>query len=258
MVMVGGIEATVREAVRRQHRPDQDQRGAGDAAALDQLGNLGERAADHLLVRPGGTVDHHHRAGRAVMRQQLARHPDQVVDREMDRQGRTGRGKRRQLLARGHVRGPHRRPGQDHRLADVGQGQLLAEQGGTGGEGGHAGRHVIGDAERLQPPDLLADRAIQRRIAGMDPGDIEPGRLGRHDLGDDRGQIQGCGVDHARRPIRVAPGLGDHLGRHQRAGIEHDRAGPDQAQAAQRDQIGGARAGADEVHGHAEAACAVW
>ena len=78
----------------------------------------GERAADDPLVRPGGAVHHDGRAVGAAHRRQLAHDPREVVDREMDRERRAGRGERRQRLAGRHRRGAHRGARQDHRLRD--------------------------------------------------------------------------------------------------------------------------------------------
>ena len=80
----------------------------------------------------------------------------------------------------------------------------------------------------------------------MDPRHVMCRGVGRLDLGHDLVEVHGGGVDDPR-PGR---GLGHDLGRHQRARVEADRAALDQPQAADGDQVGGARAGADEMDGH--------
>ena len=77
-----------------------------------------------------------------------------------------------EAFARRHRRGARRGAGQDHGLRYLRQGQLAAQSGRRGGEGRHAGRHVVGDAERVEPPHLLGDRAVERRVAGMDARDV--------------------------------------------------------------------------------------
>ena len=133
--------------------------------------------------------------------------------------------------------------------AIFGQGELGLEGGGGGGEGGNAGRHVIGDAEPVEPAHLLGDGAIERGIAGVDAGHVLALRMGGLDLGDDLVERHGGGVDDAGACGR---GLHDLL-RHQRAGIEADRAGLDELQPAHRDEVGCAGAGADEMDGHSAA-----
>ena len=80
----------------------------------------------------------------------------------------------------------------------------------------------------------------------MHPGDVVSGAVRGFDFGDDLVEGERRGIDHpcARR------GSGDDLRRHQRSGIETDRAGLDEAQTAQRDEVGGAGPGADEMHRH--------
>ena len=51
---------------------DQDQRRARDPGGTDLGGDGGERAADDLLVRPAGAVDHHNRTLAAIMRRECA------------------------------------------------------------------------------------------------------------------------------------------------------------------------------------------
>ena len=163
---------------------------------------------------------------------------------------RAGGGEGGEALALGHGGGAHGGAGHDDRLGDVGQGQLAAEGRGRGGEGRHAGRDRPADAERVEPADLLGDRAVERGVAGMDPGHVLSGRMRGLDLGDDlrRGAGTPCrspGRPQAPRPRpRPAP-ASRHRGRPGSAWIS--------AQPAHGDQVGRARPGTDEMDGHRDA-----
>jgi hypothetical protein len=116
-----------------------------------------------------------------------------------------------------------------------------------GREGRHARRGAIGDGERIEPAHLFAGRAPDRKVAGMQPRHILPGLMGGGHLGDDRVEIERRRVDDARaRRAPVEHRLGD-----QRARKEADRAGCDQVAPAQRDEVGRAGPGADEMDRHA-------
>ena len=80
----------------------------------------------------------------------------------------------------------------------------------------------------------------------MDAGDVLAARVSGDDLGDDLVEMHRRGVADER----AGWGGGDDLGGDQRAGIEADGAALDEALAAQRDEVGRAGAGADEVDGH--------
>jgi hypothetical protein len=58
------------------------------------------------------------------------------------------------------------------------------------------GHHLVADAQRVQAAALFGQRAVERRIPGMQPGDIVPGGVGRGDLIDDLVQRQWAGVHH--------------------------------------------------------------
>ena len=88
----------------------------------------------------------------------------------------------------------------------------------------------------------------------MQPRDILAPPLGAHEFGGDGVEIERGGIDPAcarRAPV-------EDLGRHERAGIEADRAALDEVAAAHRDQIGRAGAGADEVNGHVGVRITAW
>src|SRR5215813_3370002 len=73
----------------------------------------------------------------------------------------------------------------------------------------------------------------------------------RNELGFDLVERKGSGVDD----VRAGRAIAQEVARHDRAGIETDRATPDQIAAAHGDQIGRARPGANEVHGHGADSC---
>ena len=80
----------------------------------------------------------------------------------------------------------------------------------------------------------------------MDARHVLALRMGLGDFGDDLIERHRRGVDDTRA---FGCGLDDFFG-HQRAGIEADRTILDEPKSAQRDEVGRAGAGADEVNGH--------
>ena len=130
-----------------------------------------------------------------------------------------------ELLARRHGAGLHGGAGQDDRLGDLGQRQLRLRRAAAAAKAGHARADLIGNAQPIEAAHLLGDGAIDRGIAGMDAGDILALCMGRRHLGDDLVEVHGGGVEDAG----AGRGRGDDLRRHQRAGIEADRAALDQA-----------------------------
>ena len=69
----------------------------------------------------------------------------------------------------GIVRGAARDAGQHHALRHFRHGQLAVKRGGGGGEGRHAGRQRVGNAEPVQPAKLLGERAVDGKIARVQP-----------------------------------------------------------------------------------------
>jgi hypothetical protein len=84
----------------------------------------------------------------------------------------------------------------------------------------------------------------------MDPGHVTAQGVGLDHQGDDGVEVERGGVHHQGRALGRSTGLGDHRLGHERARIEHDRAAADEVQAADGDEVGGARAGTDEVDRH--------
>ena len=73
-----------------------------------------------------GVGNDRRRAVRTVVRRQLGDDLLDALDGEVQHQRRAGRAEAGQVLARRHRRGPLRDPGQHHRLADAGHGELAA------------------------------------------------------------------------------------------------------------------------------------
>ena len=64
-------------------------------------------------------------------------------------------------------------PGEDHRLGDLGDGQLPAGDRGDRGVGADPGDGLVRQAKLVAQFPLLLHRAPQRRVAGVDPGHHE-------------------------------------------------------------------------------------
>ena len=99
---------------------------------------------------------------------------------------------------------------------------------------------------RVEPPELLGERAVDREVAGLQPRHVMAGRMRRHELRLDLVERQRRGVDDAR----ARRAMSEQGARHDRAGIEADRATRHEVAAAERDEVRSARPGADEMHRH--------
>ena len=128
-----------------------------------------EGGADDALVGPARTDDHGRGAIGAVERHELLDHARQRLDGEMQHHGRAGRGEVGKRLARRHGGGPPAGPSQHEGLRHLGQGQLALERSCRRGEGRNAGRQGIRNVKRIEAAKLLADGAVDREIAGMEP-----------------------------------------------------------------------------------------
>ena len=149
---------------------------------------------------------------------------------------------------RRHRRGAAGDARQHQALRHLRDGQLAAERGGGGGEGRHARRQRVGDAVLLQPADLLGDRAPHRQVAGMQPRDVLAGGVRRRRYSASISSSDSGAVSTIRAPGgQCASSSGARSSRHRgRPGSAASRSRP-----RTRDEVGGARAGADEMHGHA-------
>ena len=171
----------------------------------------------------------------------------------MERERGAGGGEGGKRLARRHGRGAAAGARQHQRLRHLRQGQLALQRRGGGGEGGHAGRQRIGNAERVEAAELLADRAPHREVAGMKPRHVMAGfRCAASNSATISSRLMGA-VSTMRAPSGQSARISAI---HQRAGIEADRAARDEVGAAKREEVRRAGAGADEMHGHGAAPCA--
>ena len=75
--------------------------------------------------------------------------------------------------------------GQDDRLRDAGQRQLASQRRGRRGERRDARRDVPGDAELVEAARLLAERAVDREVAGVQARDVIAALVRRAQLLDD-------------------------------------------------------------------------
>jgi hypothetical protein len=237
----------VAEPLRRQHPADDDHRGLGDAGREHLRGDIAEGAAQHDLVAPAGIGDHRRRAVGPVVRRQLG---DDLLDPlhgQVQHQRRPGRAEAGQVLARRHRRRPVRDPAEDDRLPDAGHGELAPQGGGGRRERGHPRGDVVADAGLVKPAGLLGDGAEDRRVTRAEPHHVTPGRVGLRHRRDDlvQGQVGGVDQPRARRAVR------EELGRDKAAGVQAHRALRQQALRPDGDQVSRARAGADEMNGHA-------
>src|SRR5262249_59073092 len=174
---------------------------------------------------------------------------DDAVDRldgQMNGKRRPCPGESLQCLARRHGRGAARRPGQHHRLGHFRQGQFLAQCGSRGRERWHAGRDGVRNAELVEPAQLLAERAPHRKIARVQPRYVVLLLRRAPAFLDDLVERHGGAIYNARTGRAVF----EQLPRHERPGVEANRALADQLPAAHGYEVGGAGAGADEMYRH--------
>ena len=138
--------------------------------------SVAERRRDDALVRPARA---HHDRGRtvgAVVRRQLCDHARSAwMERCMHERG-AGRGESRRAsrAAACARRGPGAR--EHEGLRHLRQRQLAPERSGSRGESRDARRQRIGNAKRIEAAKLLADRAPDREVAGMQPRHVVAGR----------------------------------------------------------------------------------
>ena len=246
VMMRGIVKAALTKLPGRQRPADQNERAAGKAGGFYALAYRRKRAGHDQLVRLAGAIDD---GGRAVFPQHRRERADDIGEiggREVDRQCAAAPRLGGKLLSVGHGRCAHGGPGESDRLGDVGHGELDAQRGRGGGEGRHARSDRVVDPQPVETAYLFCDCAIQRRVSRMHPRHIPARTVRRNEFGFDLIEGHRCRVEDSGIGAR----LGDHVFRHQRAGIEHHRRGADQCQAAHRYEIRRAGARTDEMHGH--------
>ena len=237
----------VAEALRRQHPAHDDHRRPPDAGREHLRGDIAEGAAEQDLVVPAGVGDHRRRAVGPIVRGQLGHDLLDPLYGQVQHQRRPGRAEAGQVLARRHRRRPVRDPAEDDRLPDAGHGQLAPQGRGGRRERGHPRGDVVADAGLVKPAGLLGDGAEHRRVTRAEPDHVPSGRVRLRHRRDDlvQGQVGGVDQPRARRAVR------EDLGRDQAPGVQAHRAPRQQALRPDGDQVGGARAGPDEMNGHA-------
>ena len=147
-----------------------------------------------------------------------------------------------QLLTLGHRRAPFA-TGEDDGLHALGDGELRAECGGCGLEGGDARRDVVTHAVTVEEGHLLLDGAVDAGIAGVEADDEEAAIVeGFH-------RLELLLERHAGRAAHRGPGLGvlRQFAGHEAAGVEDQVGRLKQAFAAHGDKLRVARPSADDL-----------
>ena len=171
------VQVAVREALGGQHLADDDHGGPEDAGRADLGGDVGQRAAQDRPRRrgwrgPPPRPDSRRRSSATQLARPAARcaataRCSTIVARLAPSVARSS-----PAASRSPGAGD---PGQDHRLPDPGHGQLALERRRRGRERRYAGRHVVGHPGRVQAAHLLGHRAEHRRVAGVQPRDVQAG-----------------------------------------------------------------------------------
>ncbi|MNY02254.1 hypothetical protein D3C86_1348200 [compost metagenome] len=178
------------------------------------------------------------------MGQQFLNDLRQVIDPQVNRHGRAVLRQAGEFLPRWHggFVGVAR---QDDALRNVRQRKFRTQKRCASGCGRHARYDFERNAQLAQIANLLANGAIQARIAGVHPGHILAFGVGALDQVDDLFQVQFGAVDHLFGTVTFQYG-----GRHQGAGINDHRAAANQPLALDGNQFGVAGTCANEVDGH--------
>ena len=215
----------------------------GNLGVAHLLGDVGERAADDLLVGPANAVSHGNRriGGIAGLLQLVgdAEHPGHAeenyqraaVPRQAD-----------QVLAFRHGN-PPLGAGQDHRLRDFRHGQLGLEHGGGGKGGADAGDDLVVNPFRFHDAHLLQRRAVQGRVAALNAGD---GLALSHGL---QGDVHDLRQSHLLAAVHPGARFGEpgDLRRHQRVGVDNHVRVVNDALRLQRQELRIPRPRADDI-----------
>ena len=137
-------------------------------------------------------------------------------------------------------------PGQRHRLCHTRDGELTFEHGGGRRESRYTRYYFVVDTQRVESAALFGERAVERRVTGVQPRHIMPGGVGVGEFGDDLIQRQRPGVND----FRVGRAQRQQIVGHDRTRIQADPASAEQALSADGDQVCGPGARADKVHRH--------
>ncbi len=152
------------------------------------------------------------------------------------------RGEPGHLLPGRHRGLPAGKPGQDHRLGHLRDGQLAPDGRGGRGETADPGDDVGGQPQFGADLQLFLQRPPQRRVTGVDAGHREPAA---------RGPPVDLVYAFQRQPGRVddlgvAVGMGEHVRVHQRGRPDDHVRLADHPDGAQGEQVRGPGAGSDE------------
>ena len=129
---------------------------------------------------------------------QHARQFGDAIGRKEDAQRGPRLGQPRKVLRRRHGRAAGR-AGEDDRLGDLGGRQFDPQRGGRRLKGADARHHFVVDPQPIQGVHLLADRAVDGRLAGVQPHDVDLPRRAFSNSADDllevhRGRIVALGL----------------------------------------------------------------
>ena len=192
----------------------------------------------HFLIGPSGLVDDgRRRLGVIAPGHQVLLQLGQQPGREENGHGGAVGCQRADALPLGHRRAA-RRPGDDHRLADAGQGVFRLKGRRRPAKAGDAGHHLKGDVLLAQRVHLLPDGPIDGGVAGVQPDHVLPVEVG---IGHHFHHFFQC---HLGAVVDLAAvfGIGEHLRVDQAACIDDHIGLPQQPGAPHGDQVGGAAA----------------
>ncbi len=205
---------------------------------------LGQGGVQDHLVRPGRLGGHHDRCvlGVAAGAQLLGELPDPCGGQDHGH-GAAVAGQLPDALPLPDRARPAGEPGENNRLRDLRKGQFPADRGRRGGETGHPGHDLGGQAQLGARVELLPHPAPQGWITGQQPDHVEAAH-GRAAVDLDHLRLAGQrGVHELGGRAGV---LADALLVHQVGRPHHDVGLGDPPGAAQRDQVRGAGTSADE------------
>ena len=234
-VVAGRIERAVAKTGRVEGGADEDQRRALDPLGADARGDGGEGRLQHALVRPrGARTTTAAGQSRAVGRQQLRHDPVDGVDREMDRQRRAASPRRRRAFPSAASPRRGRRCGSARRTAPPpaasARGRAPRRRRRRPGRPASACRGCRSASSRrsCSPTALQIERSPDCRRATSSPALV--------------GLANSATIaSRSRGAVSTMRAPGGHQAsisaRHERAGIEADRAGLDKRAAAHRDEV---------------------
>src|SRR5215218_3803407 len=225
-------------------RSDQDERLAREARLPDAIGELFEAALVRHLVRPARLVDDRTRSvGCVAALEQLLLQRARAGGGEEDRHRRPVRGETPYVLTLRH-RGAAGPAGQDHRLGDLRHGQLPPDGRSRGAKRGDARYYLPLEPHLLAELNLFHHRAVDARIPGMDPGNLQI--LDHSPLVDPAHSFErdAAGLDDLRFWLRVH----QYAFVDQAPGPDHDVRLADEPRAPEGQQIRRPRSRPDEPH----------